>query len=109
MSEGETIAMNWATEMTALAAAGHGLWLDFDAFLDSPAEGLAATFAEVGEGTVGLVVDSRLNGPGLLERLSQAYSIQYFVSDTALPGLPAGALLVEGIVLMAAIGILGCE
>jgi hypothetical protein len=49
MNEGEKLAMAWAAEMTSLAQAeekllpkGATMWMDFDAFLAAPAEGLQA-------------------------------------------------------------------
>ena len=53
LSLGETVAMGWACEMTALTAAAEQardrvLWLDFDAFLAEPHPGLARAFAHLG-------------------------------------------------------------
>jgi hypothetical protein len=50
-SEGELIAMSWACEMAALAAAPKSeriLWLDFDQFLDGPAASLSRCFQHLG-------------------------------------------------------------
>jgi hypothetical protein len=52
MSEGECVAMSWACEMGGLVeAAGQAperfLWLDFERFLASPAEGLAAVLGHL--------------------------------------------------------------
>jgi len=53
MSEGEMIAMSWACEMSALAAAAReaaerAMWLDFDNFLADPQAGLMAAFRHFG-------------------------------------------------------------
>jgi hypothetical protein len=51
LDEGERVALGWTTEMLALQEAsdalpdGSALWLDFDAFLASPTEGLIALAA----------------------------------------------------------------
>ena len=51
LSEGELVAMSWATEMTSLAAAeaalpaGATMWMEFDDFLAAPAESLSAAAA----------------------------------------------------------------
>jgi hypothetical protein len=52
MSEGECVAMSWACEMGGLVEAARQtpdrfLWLDFERFLASPAEGLAAILAHL--------------------------------------------------------------
>ena len=48
LSEGEIAAMSWACEVTALAAAARAfpdriLWIDFEALLKAPSDGLAAS------------------------------------------------------------------
>lgn len=53
MSPGETVAMGWACEMTALVAAddaapNQARWLDFDRFLEWPEPPLLAAFAHLG-------------------------------------------------------------
>jgi hypothetical protein len=50
MSDGESVAMNWACEMTALTAAANARvhWLNFDRFLAEPAVLLAASFRHLG-------------------------------------------------------------
>jgi hypothetical protein len=50
LSPGETIAMGWACEMTALIAAepAQAQWLDFDAFLTWPEPALLKAFAHFG-------------------------------------------------------------
>lgn len=70
MDEGQVVAMSWAAETTALKAAeqaaggGRSLWLDFDRFLEAPAEGLAAVCAQLGleaaPGEIGRLVASPL-------------------------------------------------
>jgi hypothetical protein len=53
LSPGETIAMGWACEMTALLAAeaaapGQAQWLDFDSFLTWPEPPLLSAFSHLG-------------------------------------------------------------
>lgn len=76
LSPGEIVAMGWACEMAALAAAAsaageRAMWLDFDRFLADPREGLRWCFGhlrvEVGERDL----DSILAGPDM-HRYSKA-------------------------------------
>jgi hypothetical protein len=76
LSEGELIAMSWAAEMTALAAAqgaaaGRAEWLDFDAFLADPGPGLRAAFERFGPVPPEGELDAILAGP-LMRQYSKA-------------------------------------
>ena len=81
LSIGELAAMSWACEMSALdaAAARHPTrvrWIDFDAFLAAPADGLAGVLTflglDSGEDRVAAVLRS-----GYLERYSKAPEYAY--------------------------------
>jgi len=68
LSEGETVAMSWACEITALSEAAKAareqvLWLNFDEFLDSPARWLGAAFAHLGIEATSAQVDTIVAGP----------------------------------------------
>lgn len=68
MSEGERIAMGWAAEMTALAAAAQvrpeqTAWLDFDRFLAAPGERLGSAFARFGLSPTASELDAIVAGP----------------------------------------------
>jgi hypothetical protein len=68
LSEGEMVAMSWACEMTALAAAaeeaaGRTLWLNFDHFLNERATSLACVFRQFGIESEAAEIDSTLSGP----------------------------------------------
>lgn len=70
LSEGEMVAMSWACEVTALAAAaeeaaGRALWLNFDNFLEVPATSLASVFRQFGIPSEPAEIDSILSGPDL--------------------------------------------
>jgi hypothetical protein len=69
-SEGEAIALGWACEMTALAAARPGTsdqvhWLDFDGFLAHPQTTLAACFSHFGIATSEGQIREILAGPDM--------------------------------------------
>jgi hypothetical protein len=85
MSLGEIVAMSWACEMTALAAAaqsggGRVHWLDFDRFLAAPDSRLAECFAHLGFEAPSSQVANILSGP-IMSRYSKAPEYQY---DSAL-------------------------
>lgn len=70
LSPGETIAMGWACEMTALAAAdaaapGQGQWLDFDRFLTFPEPPLREAFAHLGRDVSEGTARAILAGPDM--------------------------------------------
>lgn len=70
MSPGETVAMGWACEMTALVAAdraapGQGMWLDFDRFLSWPEAPLLAAFAHFGRQVSEAEARTILAGPDM--------------------------------------------
>jgi hypothetical protein len=67
-SEGELIAMSWACEMSALAAAPPSdriFWLDFDQFLADPASLLARCFNHLGIEASGEQIAAILAGPDM--------------------------------------------
>jgi hypothetical protein len=75
-SEGETIAMSWLCEMSALQEAARSfrsqvLWLDFDAFLGQPAAGLEAMLRMLGVIPAAGEVEAILAGP-LMRQYSKA-------------------------------------
>jgi hypothetical protein len=75
-SEGESIAMSWACEMTALnEAAGRFasrvLWVDFDAFLAEPATALESIFHALGERPAAVEIE-RLLGSPVMRQYSKA-------------------------------------
>lgn len=68
LSPGETVAMGWACEMTALqagaeAAGTRAIWLDFDDFLAAPHQMLARLFAHFGVAAEDARIDAILAGP----------------------------------------------
>lgn len=70
LSPGETVAMGWACEMTALAAAeaaspGQAMWLDFDRFLAWPEPPLLAAFAHLGRPATEAQARAILSGPDM--------------------------------------------
>lgn len=76
LSEGELVAMGWACEMTALmqakdVAGDRAIYLDFDAFLLQPAEGLARAFAQFDIPVCETDVEAILQGPDM-RRYSKA-------------------------------------
>lgn len=67
-SEGEWVAMSWLCEMTALCQAAaqcgpRGRWLNFEAFVASPAIGLADALLALGASPATQEVDALLTGP----------------------------------------------
>lgn len=67
-SEGESIAMSWACEMSALSEAAarfasRVLWVDFDAFLTEPASALEAIFHALGERPAAVEIERLLASP----------------------------------------------
>jgi hypothetical protein len=81
MSMGEIVAMSWACETTALAAAaqsagGRVHWLDFDRFLAAANSSLAECFAHLGFDTPSSLVAKILSGP-IMSRYSKAQEYQY--------------------------------
>jgi len=69
-TEGESIALAWACEMTTLAAARSGvsdrvLWLDFDRFLADPQTALASCFGHLGIATSEDQIREILAGPDM--------------------------------------------
>jgi hypothetical protein len=67
-SEGETIAMSWLCEMSALQEAARRfpsqvLWVDFDVFLGQPAVGLEAMFRALGVSLVPAEIETIVAGP----------------------------------------------
>jgi hypothetical protein len=80
-SEGELAAMSWACEMAGLTAAAEAhperaRWVDFDRFLDDPAQGLKAALTLL-HGRAEPEAVSRLMSSGFLERYSKAPSYAY--------------------------------
>jgi hypothetical protein len=76
LSEGEVIAMSWACEMTALAAAAetapeHVLWLNFDSFLGEPAAMLRSALQRLGIDPDNSSLQRLLSGPEM-RRYSKA-------------------------------------
>ncbi|HEX4737814.1 MAG TPA: hypothetical protein VH331_09645 [Allosphingosinicella sp.] len=82
MSEGEKLAMAWAAEMTSLAQAeerlpeGATMWMDFDAFLEAPAESLQALATFFGV-TIDPEEAKRLSRHPLMDRYSKAVDYEY--------------------------------
>lgn len=75
-SEGEQVAMSWLCEMLALEAAarerpGRVLWVDFDAFLREPAEGLARILRTLGAEPGTREIEALLAGP-IMRQYSKA-------------------------------------
>ena len=84
-SIGESIAMSWACEMTALAAAAdaageRALWFDFEAYLAAPGAMLGKAFAHLGAAADEAEVNAILSGPESA-RYSKAQEHEY---DSAL-------------------------
>lgn len=93
LSPGETAAMGWACEMTALqagadAADGRALWLDFDRFLAEPHGTLSSLFSHFGVAAGDAELRAILAGP-TLQRYSKAQEHAYDASVRA--GVLAGA------------------
>ncbi len=82
LSIGEMVAMGWACEMTALAAASpeRVLWLNFERFLADPAAALVACFGHLGIGATPEQIKATVSGPDM-RRYSKA---QEFVYDAKL-------------------------
>jgi hypothetical protein len=82
MSEGEKVAMAWATEMTSLAAAeqnlptGATLWMDFDHFLAAPAKKLLSLAAFFGHDLYAAGAERLARHP-LNSRYSKATEYEY--------------------------------
>ena len=81
LSEGETVAMGWLTEMTALAAAAECrpdqiMWLDFDRFLEEPAVSLSHVFSHLQISAEENEVMAILSG-GEAQRYSKAQEFPY--------------------------------
>ena len=81
LSEGETAAMSWACEMTALAAAagvhsGRAAWIDFEVFLADPRAGLAAALAHLRRAADAAEIE-RIARSGYLERYAKAPEYAY--------------------------------
>jgi hypothetical protein len=75
-SEGETVAMSWLCEMSALQQAARSfpsqvLWVDFDAFLVEPTAGLDAVFRALGHRLAPADVEAIVAGP-LMRQYSKA-------------------------------------
>jgi hypothetical protein len=75
-SEGETIAMSWLCEMSALEAAARRcrsqvLWVDFDAFLGEVAAGLSAMLRALGVTPCVAALEAIVSGP-VLRQYSKA-------------------------------------
>lgn len=80
-SEGESIAMSWLCEMTALREAADRfdarvLWVDFDRFLGEPRSGLAAILGALGPRPAADEVETLVAGP-LMRRYSKAPEYAY--------------------------------
>ena len=80
-SEGEHIAMSWLCEMTVLhqAASRCGsrvLWVDFDAFLGNPADGLQAIFRVLGADMAWSDIEALVGSP-LMNQYSKAPEYAY--------------------------------
>ena len=82
MGEGEKVAMAWAAEMASLTRAsealapGRAMWLDFDSFLDAPAESLAALAAFFGV-PLDAAGAEHLAADPLMRRYSKAAEYEY--------------------------------
>jgi NAD(P)H-dependent FMN reductase len=64
------VAMSWACEMSALAAAaeaaeGRALWMNFDSFLEDPAAALGSAFAHLGIEAAAAQIRCILSGPDM--------------------------------------------
>jgi hypothetical protein len=80
-SEGESIAMSWLCEMTALRQAADRfdarvLWINFDRFLGEPRSGLAAILGALGPRPAADQVETLVTGP-LMSRYSKAPEYAY--------------------------------
>ena len=76
LSPGEIVAMSWACEMSSLAAAVDAapdrvLWLNFDRFLEKPADALSSVFAHLKIEATPTEISALLAGPEL-HRYSKA-------------------------------------
>ncbi|HEY1637149.1 MAG TPA: hypothetical protein VGF62_01390 [Rhizomicrobium sp.] len=70
LGEGEVVAMSWACEMTTIRAAaeeaaGRALWVNFNAFLESPAASLFSALRHFGIDAVQVEIEAILSGPDL--------------------------------------------
>lgn len=70
MSFGEMAAMSWANDMATLMAAAEAspnrvLWLDFDAFLQTPAEHLALSLRHLGREVTDTEAEALAAGPAM--------------------------------------------
>ncbi|MFL5238920.1 MAG: hypothetical protein ACJ8EL_15220 [Rhizomicrobium sp.] len=84
LSDGEMVAMSWVCEMTSLGATAElagerAAWLDFDGFLQAPAEALAIAFRHFGIEANARQLDDIVSGPEL-RRYSKAQEHAYDVS-----------------------------
>lgn len=75
-SEGEQVAMSWLCEITALQQAAQRYaarvhWVNFDAFLAAPSEGLASMLGILGINPVTLDIERIVHGP-LMRQYSKA-------------------------------------
>jgi hypothetical protein len=78
LSIGETVAMGWACEMTALTAASADrvLWLDFERFLTNPAAALAKCFEHLGVTATPEQIEAIASSPDT-RRYSKALEYDY--------------------------------
>jgi hypothetical protein len=82
MTEAQKAVVGWACEMTSLARAGEGigservLWIDFDAFLASPAASLDRAAAFLAHPVPGGEAQNLAGGP-LMRRYSKAPEYEY--------------------------------
>lgn len=83
-SEGEWLAMSWLAEMTTLGRTtarfeARVLWVDFDAFLAAPAEGLYRILRTLGHSAAPREIQALLASP-LMSRYSKAPELAYDAS-----------------------------
>jgi hypothetical protein len=81
LCEGEIIAISWACEMSALAAASdsagdRALWLNFERFLDEPAHALGSGLRHLGIEASADEITSMISGPEM-RRYSKAPEYAY--------------------------------
>jgi hypothetical protein len=80
-TEGEWVAMNWLSEMSALHRAAQRfeaqvLWMDFDGFLQHPETGLSAIFQALGAQCPMADIESLASGP-IMRQYSKAPEHSY--------------------------------
>jgi len=80
-SEGESVAMSWLCEMTALCHAAERFaarvrWVNFDEFLAEPRSGLADILAALGARPAAKEIETLVSGP-LMRRYSKAPEYAY--------------------------------